>query len=496
MGSAEAGKRVALVIGNAAYQKVPPLANSGNDAEAMAAMFTAANFDLVVLKHDLSVNEARRVLRDFADSARDADLAAVYYAGHGIEIDGINYLVPVDAVLERDIDAFDEAIPLDRILTVIEPAKQLRLVILDACRDNPFSSMKRATGRGIGRGLAKVEPNPNTLVAYAAKAGSTALDGDTKNSPFATALMKYLPKPGLDLRMALGYARDDVLRATGNKQEPFTYGSLGGDNVALVPTEVSDLRPTMDAVAAVDVSNTRADYQSAERVGTKEAWDLFIATYPNGFYTKLAQAQRNKLVAEAERLAASEKARLVQEEQSRLAAERTKASEKANAAAQALTEEQARVTAELTKKIAEARIVAKSTSADEAKSDPPPPRIDTAMNIPPPRREALPSRTLLADMRTGSRWAIGSTSNCNVPKNAYTLEVNSGSIVWRNGLGSVDVESVVSSSGDEFSTTTRSSSHSYGSSERTGQPWAYARDGDHIRVRPGGKSAFTLFRCS
>jgi uncharacterized caspase-like protein len=328
MGSAEAGKRVALVIGNAAYQKVPPLANSGNDAEAMAAMFTAANFDLVVLKHDLTVNEARRVLRDFADSARDADLAAVYYAGHGIEIDGINYLVPVDAVLERDIDAFDEAIPLDRILTVIEPAKQLRLVILDACRDNPFSAMKRAAGRGIGRGLAKVEPNPNTLVAYAAKAGSTALDGDAGNSPFAMALMKYLPKPGLDLRMALGYARDDVLRATGNKQEPFTYGSLGGNNVALVPTEVSDLRPTTDAVAAVDVSNTRADYQSAERVGTKEAWDLFIATYPNGFYTKLAQAQRNKLVAEQERLAASEKARLVQEEQNRLAAERVKAAEK------------------------------------------------------------------------------------------------------------------------------------------------------------------------
>ena len=148
-----AEKRVALVIGNSAYRNVGRLANPANDSEAMSAIFKKAGFDVVDLKRDLSVSEMRRALRDFSDSVRDADIAIVYYAGHGIEINGNNYLIPVDAVLERDIDAFDEAIPLDRILTVIEPARQLRLVILDACRDNPFNkSMKRTIGsRAIGR---------------------------------------------------------------------------------------------------------------------------------------------------------------------------------------------------------------------------------------------------------------------------------------------------------------------------------------------------------
>ena len=189
-----AEKRVALVMGNSAYQNVVRLANPANDSEAMSAVLKQAGFDVVELKRDLKVGEMRRALRDFSDTARDADIAIVYFAGHGIEIEGTNYLIPVDAVLERDIDAFDEAIPLDRVLTVIEPAKQLRLVILDACRDNPFNkTMKRTIGaRAIGRGLAKVEPgSPNTLIAFAAKAGSTASDGDGKNSPFTTALVKY-----------------------------------------------------------------------------------------------------------------------------------------------------------------------------------------------------------------------------------------------------------------------------------------------------------------
>ena len=131
-----ADKRVALVMGNSAYQNVNRLANPINDSEAMSAMLKKAGFDVVELKRDLNVSEMRRALRDFSDTVRDADVVIVYFAGHGIEIDGVNYVIPVDAVIERDIDAFDEAIPLDRILTVIEPAKQLRLVILDACRDN------------------------------------------------------------------------------------------------------------------------------------------------------------------------------------------------------------------------------------------------------------------------------------------------------------------------------------------------------------------------
>src|SRR5581483_11834803 len=203
---------------------------------------------------------------DFGARARDADVAVVYYAGHGIEVDGVNYLVPIDAQLETDADVYDEALSLDRILVAVEPARQLRLVILDACRDNPFAkTMKRTiASRAIGRGLAKVEPsNPNTMIAFAAKAGFTALDGDGKNSPFAVALTQHLTTPGLDLRKAFGFVRDDVLKATNNRQEPFIYGSLGGDDVALVPA------PALAAPAAPADPNAsiRRDYELAAQVG-------------------------------------------------------------------------------------------------------------------------------------------------------------------------------------------------------------------------------------
>ena len=133
-----AEKRVALVVGNSAYENVVRLTNPAHDAAAISDMFKRAGFDVVDAKHDLKNAEMRRALREFTDKARDSDIAVIYYAGHGIEVNGVNYLVPVDAMLERDTDAYDEAISLDRILQAIEPAKRLHLVILDACRNKPF----------------------------------------------------------------------------------------------------------------------------------------------------------------------------------------------------------------------------------------------------------------------------------------------------------------------------------------------------------------------
>jgi uncharacterized caspase-like protein len=357
--SAFAEKRIAFVVGNSNYQNVVALTNPANDALAITEMFRKAAFDVVESRRDLKNAEMRRALRDFTEKARDADIAVIYYAGHGIEVDGTNYLVPVDAALERDTDAYDEAISLDRILQAIEPAKQLRLVILDACRDNPFAkNMKRTvSSRSLGRGLAGVEPaRPNTLIAFAAKGGSTALDGDTRNSPFTTALLKYLARPGLELGKAFRLVRDDVMNATGNKQEPFVYGSLGGNDVALVPA------PASPPVASANV-DTRRDYELAERVGTKEAWDSFVAANPSGFYTDLARAQRNKLAAETARIAATEKARGAAEEQARLTAEKKKQIEEARAAAaQAKAAEDERLAAEKVRREAE-----KAKKPEEAK---------------------------------------------------------------------------------------------------------------------------------
>ena len=159
-GSAHAEHRVALVIGNSAYRSVPLLSNPVNDAALVGGMFKKAGFDLVEIKLDLNAIDMRKALRDFGGKTREAEVAVVYYAGHGIELDGINYLIPTDATLETDSDVLDETLPLDRALFAVEPAKQLRLVILDACRDNPFAkTMKRTiASRAIGRGLAKVEP--------------------------------------------------------------------------------------------------------------------------------------------------------------------------------------------------------------------------------------------------------------------------------------------------------------------------------------------------
>ncbi len=289
-----AEKRVALVIGNSTYQKVPALSNPARDAAAMSEMFKSAGFDLVTFKLNVGATEMRRTLRDFSDEVRYADVAIIYYAGHGMEIEGTNYLIPVDAILERDVDAFDEAIQLDRLLAVMEPAKHLRLVILDACRDNPFSKVMKhsVASRAVGRGLAKIEPNsPNTMVAFAAKAGSTAADGDDQNSPYTTALLRHLPRPGLDLRKAFGFVRDDVLKATRNRQEPFIYGSLGGDDVALVPAPAQPVAPPDPYAGARD------DYELAQQINVVSAWNAFINKYPSGFYADLAKAQRDKLIA-------------------------------------------------------------------------------------------------------------------------------------------------------------------------------------------------------
>jgi uncharacterized caspase-like protein len=233
-----AEKRVALVIGNSAYQRVPKLANPVNDAAAMGKVFKAAGFQVVDVRWDLDSNGMRRAIRDFSLVSRDADTAVVFFAGHGLELNGINYLVPTDAKLEWDLDVEDEAIPLDRVLKMVEQARRLRLVILDACRDNPFlGSMKRsATTRSIGRGLARVETaTSDTLVAFAARAGATAEDGVREHSPFTRALLKHLAVPGLDVRFALGRVRDEVWKMTGHRQEPSIYGSLGGDAVSIVP---------------------------------------------------------------------------------------------------------------------------------------------------------------------------------------------------------------------------------------------------------------------
>jgi uncharacterized caspase-like protein len=183
-----------------------------------------------MLQSNLTRDQLLDALRAFAAEAEKADWAVIYFAGHGLEINGVNYLIPVDARLVADRDVQYEAVALDQAVAAVEGAKKLRIVLLDACRDNPFASEMRRTSasRSIGRGLASVEPEAGTLVVYAAKHGQVALDGDGANSPFVSALVKRLETPGLEVRRLFDYVRDDVMEATDRQQQPFFYGSVPG----------------------------------------------------------------------------------------------------------------------------------------------------------------------------------------------------------------------------------------------------------------------------
>src|SRR5882757_3753594 len=280
-------KRIALVVGNSNYANVPKLPNPSRDAISVGQMFRDAGFNNVDVIINATNLELKRAIRKFEIDADQADIAVIFYAGHGLEIGGNNYLIPIDARLASDRDADDEAITLDRVVGSADGASKLRLIMLDACRDNPFTSLMRRDRKGSNRvvssGLGKAEPtSTDTLIAYAAKAGSTAEDGEGQHSPFTSAILRHLTNPGLDIRLAFGRVRDEVMRATGSRQEPFVYGSLGGGNISLVPAP---------KVQDTPIADVKADYELVARIGTLRAWEVFLGTHKTGFYADLARVQ-------------------------------------------------------------------------------------------------------------------------------------------------------------------------------------------------------------
>jgi hypothetical protein len=290
-------KRVALVIGNSAYQNVTQLPNPRNDAADLAHGLQQVGFE-VLLKNDLDFDGLRRALRDFSDRAVGAEMALVYFAGHGIEVAKQNYLIPVDARLKTDRDIQFEAVPLDFVLSAVEGAKNLRLVLLDACRNNPFAGSMKMTNasRSIGRGLSSIEPTAGTLVSYAAKEGTTADDGEGRNSPYTTALLANLTEPGLEVNFLFRKVRDHVLAATDGRQEPFTYGSLPGTRIYLKP-------PQQNAGTQNPPANPPVTPQAPAKSLDREVWETirdskspgvlkaFIDKFPDSIYASLAKAK-------------------------------------------------------------------------------------------------------------------------------------------------------------------------------------------------------------
>jgi uncharacterized caspase-like protein len=234
--AANAAARVALVIGNSAYQRLPKPGRPANDAAAMAALFRKLGYVVKEAKN-LGFFAFKDAIYTFKSGASAADVAVVYFSGQGIGLDGVNYLLPTDARLTSDDDAAREGINLESILSAVVPARQLGLVILDASRARALVEVNRHTTQAAGNSGARPANSlpANVLVASSAKPGSTTKDGDGPSGAYTAALLKHLAEPGIDVAVAFGRIHDDVIKATGNKQAPVVYGSLDGQTVALVP---------------------------------------------------------------------------------------------------------------------------------------------------------------------------------------------------------------------------------------------------------------------
>ena len=297
---AAADGRVALVVGNSAYAAIGELPNPGNDAADVAAALGRLGFDVTTVSDAdrAGLNEA---LRLFARESAGADVSLVFYAGHGIEVDGVNYLVPVDARLERDTDVEYEALPLDRVLRATTGA-ELRVVILDACRNNPLArSMQRTSAsRSVSRGsfgeLNEALLGDETLVAYAAAAGTTAADGTGRNSPYTAALLSYLERP-LEIGILFREVRARVLASTGGEQRPHEYASLLGEHY-LRGTSGPE---TVTAAAAVsgeaETQQETVFWQSISASRNPADFEAYLEQFPNGVFARLVRNRMAELAA-------------------------------------------------------------------------------------------------------------------------------------------------------------------------------------------------------
>ncbi len=290
---ASAVERVALVIGNSDYARVIRLKNAANDARVLARKLRAMGFSKVDLQLNLGGNALRDVLGRFSQEAAGADIAMVYFAGHGMEVNGKNYLIPTDARLDHVDDVEFQAVELSKLMYALNRAKKLKLVVLDACRNNPFQNTMAGQGanRSVGRGLARVNPaGSDTYVAYAAKEGTVAADGTGEHSPYAAALIKHIDTPGLDVRFLFAKVRDDVREATGFKQEPYTYGSLPGESIFLAnPAETVQAPAAGPATPAVD--REALFWSSVKDSKSVAVISTYLEQFPSGQFAGLARAK-------------------------------------------------------------------------------------------------------------------------------------------------------------------------------------------------------------
>lgn len=294
-----ADKRVAFVVGNGAYKNVPALPNPAVDAKSMARLLRNVGFE-VVEGANLSRDKMTEKLLDFGKKAEGADVALFYYAGHGIAVNGTNYLLPVDADLKSEMDVkLGAAINIDLTLEQTMADAKVKLVFLDACRDNPFAakirSAKATRSANVGSGLAEMKSGEGTLLAFATGPGQTALDGEAgTNSPFTRALLANIARPGVEIQQAMTKVRAQVNEETAKGQLPWGHTNLIG-SVYLNPEKsagsLADAPNTPVATSAAASEVELEFWRSIKDSNKVEELNAYLTNYPSGTFKSLALAR-------------------------------------------------------------------------------------------------------------------------------------------------------------------------------------------------------------
>lgn len=285
---AAAGNRVALVVGNASYQFAQELINPLNDAKAVATTLRSLGFD-VIHAVDLDHISFLESLNQFQDRLVGAETALLYYAGHGIQFDGINYLLPTDSHLIDSFALSDNAIPLHDILDLMEGYASTNILLLDACRNNPFVDQLSQNGENqrSRKGLSRLKANDaDTLIMYATSPGSVAEDGELGNSPFADAFVRHAPTVGAEFSQVARRIIRDVRKQTNYRQNPEMVSAMASD---FFLSGLADSSQT---------EQVASDFEKAKYVDTLNGWSDFLKKYPQGFFSTLAQERLNILRAE------------------------------------------------------------------------------------------------------------------------------------------------------------------------------------------------------
>lgn len=300
-GTASAEKRVAFVVGNGTYKNVAALPNPSIDAKAMAAALRNVGFE-VVEGSNLTRDKMTEKLLDFGKKAQGADVAVFFYAGHGIAIGGINYLLPIDADIKSEMDVkLGAAINIDLTLDQTMSDAKVKLVLLDACRDNPFAAKIKSNASAtrsvsVQTGLAEMKSGEGTLIAFATGPGQTALDGkEGANSPFTRALLANLTQPGVELQQAMTKVRAQVQEETNKGQLPWGNTNLTGAvylNGAPAPAAPGSAPAAPVAVAAAPGSDVELEFWRSIKDSSKpEELNAYVTQYPNGQFKSLALAR-------------------------------------------------------------------------------------------------------------------------------------------------------------------------------------------------------------